>query len=138
MLAIRLVAEPDRLDVARPARPLRRLDGGRCTSAEPVSTAVAARTALADEAAALLPAARLTGAAGEIHALLRPGRTPAGCCCSASATATRPAGGRPARRWPARLADETHITVALPADVTPAAVARPRRGAAGSPRTGSG
>lgn len=103
MLAIRLIAEPDRLDVL--VLPVRTADAaaGGDTSAEPVSTAVAPPDGTADEAAALVPAARLSGRAGEIHTQLRPGRTPAGCCCSASVTATRRPGGRLARPWPAPL-----------------------------------
>ena len=67
MLAIRLIAEPDRLDVlVLPVRPAESTAEGD-TSAEPMSTAVAAPDGTDDEAAALASAARLTGRAGEIH-----------------------------------------------------------------------
>ncbi|WP_406074762.1 leucyl aminopeptidase family protein [Micromonospora sp. NBC_01638] len=122
MLAIRLTAEPDRLDVlVLPVRPADQAAGGD-TSAEPMSAAVALPDGTADEAAALAPAARLTGRAGEIHTQLRPGRTPGRLLLlgigAGDETAWRTAGAALARS----AADETHITIALPADVTSAAV----------------
>ncbi|MEW1590335.1 leucyl aminopeptidase family protein [Micromonospora vinacea] len=122
MLAIRLIAEPDRLDAlvlpVRPADSTAEAD----TSAEPVSTAVAAPDGTADEAAALASAARLTGRAGEIHTQLRPARTPGRLLLlgigDGDEAAWRTAGAALARS----AAAETHITIALPADVTSAAV----------------
>ncbi|MGW3892639.1 leucyl aminopeptidase family protein [Micromonospora chokoriensis] len=115
MLAIRLIAEPDRLDVL--VLPVRAAD-----SAELVPTAVTPPDGTADEAAALVPAARLTGRAGEIHTQLRPGRTPSRMLLlgigDGGEAAWRTAGAALARA----ATDETHITIALPAGVTPAAV----------------
>ncbi|MEU7750920.1 leucyl aminopeptidase family protein [Micromonospora sp. NPDC049171] len=122
MLAIRLTAEPDRLDVlVLPVRPVDpAVDGG--ASVEPVSTATTPPDDTAGEAAALVPAARLTGRAGEIHTQLRPGRTPGRLLLlgigDGGEAAWRTAGAALARS----AADETHITIALPAEVTPAAV----------------
>ncbi|MBQ0979874.1 M17 family metallopeptidase [Micromonospora sp. M61] len=122
MLAIRLIAEPDRLDVL--VLPVRTADAaaGGDTSAEPVSTAVAPPDGTADEAAALVPAARLSGRAGEIHTQLRPGRTPGRLLLlgigDGDEAAWRTAGAALARS----AADEIHITIALPEGVTPAAV----------------
>ncbi|MCG5470563.1 leucyl aminopeptidase family protein [Micromonospora sp. LAH09] len=122
MLAIRLIAEPDRLDVL--VLPVRAADpaAGNDTTAEPVSTAVAPPDGTADEAAALVPAARLNGRAGEIHTQLRPGRTPGRLLLlgigGGDEAAWRTAGAALARS----SADEMHITIALPADVAPAAV----------------
>ncbi|MGC4809496.1 leucyl aminopeptidase family protein [Micromonospora sp. DT228] len=122
MLAIRLIAEPDRLDVlvlpVRPAGPA----AGDDAPAEPVSTAAAPPDETADEAAALVSAARLNGRAGEIHTQLRPGRTPGRLLLlgigDGGEAAWRTAGAALARS----AANETHITVALPTDLTPAAV----------------
>ncbi|MGW0214958.1 leucyl aminopeptidase family protein [Micromonospora chokoriensis] len=115
MLAIRLIAEPDRLDVL--VLPVRAAD-----SAELVPTAVTPPDGTADEAAALVPAARLTGRAGEIHTQVRPGRTPGRMLLlgvgDADEAAWRTAGAALARA----ASDETHITIALPVEVTPAAV----------------
>ncbi|MEU8217381.1 leucyl aminopeptidase family protein [Micromonospora taraxaci] len=115
MLAIRLIAEPDRLDVL--VLPVRAAD-----SAELVPTAVTPPDGTADEAAALVPAARLTGRAGEIHTQVRPGRTPGRMLLvgigDGGEAAWRTAGAALARA----ATDETHITIALPVGVTPAAV----------------
>ncbi|MDG4836538.1 leucyl aminopeptidase family protein [Micromonospora sp. WMMD967] len=115
MLAIRLIAEPDRLDVL--VLPVRAAD-----SAELVPTAVTPLDGTADEAAALVPAARLTGRAGEIHTQVRPGRTPGRMLLlgvgDGDEAAWRTAGAALARA----AMDETHITIALPVEVTPAAV----------------
>ncbi|MEV1156304.1 leucyl aminopeptidase family protein [Micromonospora chokoriensis] len=115
MLAIRLIAEPDRLDVL--VLPVRAAD-----SAELVPTAVTPPDGTGDEAAALVPAARLTGRAGEIHTQVRPGRTPGRMLLlgigDGSEAAWRTAGAALARA----ATDETHITIALPVGVTPAAV----------------
>ncbi|MET7862003.1 leucyl aminopeptidase family protein [Micromonospora taraxaci] len=115
MLAIRLIAEPDRLDVL--VLPVRAAD-----SAELVPTAATPPDGTADEAAALVPAARLTGRAGEIHTQVRPGRTPGRMLLlgigDGGEAAWRTAGAALARA----ATDETHITIALPVGVTPAAV----------------
>ncbi|WFF02728.1 leucyl aminopeptidase family protein [Micromonospora sp. WMMD964] len=115
MLAIRLIAEPDRLDVL--VLPVRAAD-----PAELVPTAVAPPDGTVEEAAALVPAARLTGRAGEIHTQLRPGRTPGRMLLlgvgDGGEAAWRTAGAALARS----ATDETHITIALPIGVTPAEV----------------
>ncbi|PZF97103.1 leucyl aminopeptidase family protein [Micromonospora deserti] len=118
MLAIRLLAEPDRLDtVAQPVRPAEADDA----PAAPVPTAVALPDGVAEEAAALAPAARLTGRAGETRMQLRPGRTP-GRLLLLGVGAGDEAGWRVAGAALARAAkDETHVTVALPAEASPAA-----------------
>ncbi|MBM0205462.1 leucyl aminopeptidase [Micromonospora sp. STR1s_5] len=122
MLAIRLIAEPDRLDVL--VLPVRSADSTAegDTSVEPVPTAVAGPDGTDDEAAALASVARLTGRAGEIHTQLRPGRTPGRLLLlgigDGGEAAWRTAGAAVARSASA----ETHITIALPAEVTPAAV----------------
>ncbi|MCM0677764.1 peptidase M17, partial [Micromonospora phytophila] len=67
MLAIRLLAEPDRLDTL--ALPVSPADDG---PARPVPTVAVLPDGLAEEAAALAPVARLTGRAGEVQAQLRP------------------------------------------------------------------
>ncbi|MEV7984253.1 M17 family metallopeptidase [Micromonospora sp. NPDC085948] len=122
MLAIRLIAEPDRLDVlVLPVRPVDPAAGGDA-SAEPVSTAAAPPDDTADEATALVSAARLNGRAGEIHTQLRPGRTPGRLLLlgigDGGEAAWRTAGAALARS----AANETHITIALPGELTPAAV----------------
>ncbi|MGC5287358.1 leucyl aminopeptidase family protein [Micromonospora sp. DT231] len=122
MLAIRLIAEPDRLDVlvlpVRPAGPA----AGDDAPAEPVSTAATPPDDTADEAAALVSAARLNGRSGEIHTQLRPGRTPGRLLLlgigDGGEAAWRTAGAALARS----AANETHITIALPTELTPAAV----------------
>ncbi|MFC5923770.1 leucyl aminopeptidase family protein [Micromonospora vulcania] len=122
MLAIRPIAEPDRLDVlvlpVRPTEP----GGGGAASAEPVPAAVTPPDGTVDEAAALAPAARLTGCAGEIRTHLRPGRTPGRLLLlgigDGGEAAWRTAGAALARA----AVDETHITIALPAEVSQAAV----------------
>lgn len=122
VLAIRPIAEPDRLDVlvlpVRPADPA--ADGD--ASAVPVPTAVALPDGVAEEAAALAPVARLTGRAGEIRTHLCPGRTPGRLLLlgigDGDEAAWRTAGAALARA----AVDETHITLALPAEVTSAAV----------------
>ncbi|MET8229880.1 leucyl aminopeptidase family protein [Micromonospora sp. NPDC005298] len=122
MLDIRLVAESDRLDVlVLPVRPTGPATGG-AASAVPAPTAVALPDGTADEAAALTPVARLTGRAGEIRTQLRPGRTPGRLLLlgigDGDEAAWRTAGAALARS----CADETHITIALPAEVTTTAV----------------
>ncbi|RLP93914.1 leucyl aminopeptidase family protein [Micromonospora sp. BL4] len=122
MLAIRPIAEPDRLDVlVLPVRPAAEPADGDA-SAEPAPTAVALPDGTAEEAAALVPVARLTGRAGEIRTHLRPGRTPGRLLLlgigDGGEAAWRTAGAALARA----AADETYITLALPEEVTAAAV----------------
>ncbi|WP_406077475.1 leucyl aminopeptidase family protein [Micromonospora sp. NBC_00858] len=122
MLAIRPIAEPDRLDVlVLPVRPAEQAADGDAP-AVPVPTAVAPPDGTAEEATALAPAARLTGRAGEVHTQLRAGRSPGRLLLigigDGGEAAWRAAGAALARS----AVDETHITIALPSDVTPAAV----------------
>ncbi|WP_433536882.1 leucyl aminopeptidase family protein [Micromonospora sp. CA-249363] len=122
MLAIRPLAEPERLDVlvlpVRPTEPV----AGDDASAEPAPTAVTPPDGTAEEAAALAPAARLCGRAGEISTQLRPGRDPGRLVLlgigDGGESDWRTAGAALARS----ASGETHITIALPAGVTPAAV----------------
>ncbi|MDG4793576.1 leucyl aminopeptidase family protein [Micromonospora sp. WMMD1082] len=111
MLAIRLTAEPDRLDtLALPVRPGATDDA----PAEPVQTGVTLPDGVADEAAALIPMARFEGRAGEVRAQLRPGRTPDRLLLlgvGAGDEAAWRAGGAALAR---AARDETHITVAMP------------------------
>ncbi|MEU5904211.1 leucyl aminopeptidase family protein [Micromonospora sp. NPDC047527] len=118
MLVIRPIAEPDGLDVlVLPVRPSDAAPEGDA-SAVPVPTAVSPPDGTAEEAAALVPVARLSGRAGEIRTQLRPGRSPGRLLLlgigDGSESAWRSAGAALARS----AADETHITIALPADVT--------------------
>ncbi|MFC4020766.1 leucyl aminopeptidase family protein [Micromonospora sp. GCM10011542] len=122
MLAIRLVAEPDRLDtLVLPVRPAGTAVGGDAP-AVPIAPATVLPDGVADEAATLVPAARSTGRAGEVRTHLRPGRTPGVLVLigvgQGGESDWRRAGAALARA----TADETHITIALPADVAPAAV----------------
>ena len=74
MLAIRLSAGPDRLDtLVLPVRAAADTDGGD-TPATLAPTGPALPDEVLSEATALLPAARLTGRAGETYAHLRPAR----------------------------------------------------------------
>ncbi|QKW11968.1 M17 family metallopeptidase [Verrucosispora sp. NA02020] len=119
MLAIRLTAEPDRLDVlVLPVRPA----PGDATSAEPVPAGATLPTGIADEAAALVGPARVTGRAGQVHAQVRPGGTPARLLLlgvgEADEAAWRAAGAGLVRA----TRDETHVTVALPAELAPESV----------------
>ncbi|MEU0547609.1 leucyl aminopeptidase family protein [Micromonospora sp. NPDC005979] len=122
MLAIRPLAEPERLDVlVLPVRPAEAAAGGD-VSAELTPTAVTPPGDTADEAAVLVPAARLSGRAGEISTQLRPGRDPGRLVLlgigDGGESSWRTAGAALARS----VSDETHITIALPAGVTAAAV----------------
>ncbi|WBB65178.1 leucyl aminopeptidase family protein [Micromonospora sp. WMMD812] len=122
MLAIRLVAEPERLDtLVLPIRPAGTEAGGDAP-AVPLPAAVTLPDGVADEATALAPAARLTGRAGEVRTHLRPGGTP-GVLVLAGVGGGDETGWRRAGAAIARTAkDETHITIALPGDASPAAV----------------
>ncbi|MFV2103356.1 leucyl aminopeptidase family protein [Micromonospora sp. LOL_024] len=119
MLAIRLTAEPDRLDTL--ALPVR--SGGTAAApAEPLATSVALPDEVADEAAQLLPLARFTGRTSEVRVQLRPGRMPDRLLLvgvgEADEVGWRAAGAALARAGK----DETHITLGLPVGVTPEAV----------------
>ncbi|MET8365342.1 MULTISPECIES: leucyl aminopeptidase family protein [unclassified Micromonospora] len=126
MLAIRPLAEPDRLDVlVLPVRPTDPAAGGAAGGdppAELAPTAVTPPDGTAEEAAALVPVARLSGRAGEIRTHLRPGRSPGRLVLlgigDGGESSWRAAGAALARS----AADETQITIALPAEVTPDAV----------------
>ncbi|MCX4386886.1 leucyl aminopeptidase family protein [Micromonospora peucetia] len=119
MLAIRLLAEPDRLDtLVLPVWP----GPGDDDPARPAPTAATLPDGVVEEAAALVPAARLTGRPGEVQAQLRPGRDP-GRLLLLGVGEGDEAGWRTAGAALARAGkDETHITLAMPAEVTPAAV----------------
>ncbi|MGC4761800.1 leucyl aminopeptidase family protein [Micromonospora sp. DT46] len=119
MLAIRLLAEPDRLDtLVLPVRPGAAGD----EPARPAPTGATLPDGVAEEAVALVPAARLTGRPGEVHAQLRPGRDP-GRLLLLGVGEGDEAGWRTAGAALARAAkDEIHVTLAMPADVTEAAV----------------
>jgi leucyl aminopeptidase len=122
VLAIRLVAEPDRLDtLVLPIRPGGPAEGDD-VPATLVPTAPALPAEVLAEAAALPPAARLTGRAGEVQAHLRPSRSPGRLLLlgvgDGGERAWRTAGAALARA----ARDETQITVAMPSDVEPSAV----------------
>ncbi|MEV4479517.1 leucyl aminopeptidase family protein [Micromonospora coxensis] len=122
MLAIRLTAGPDRLDtLVLPVRAGATTDGGE-TPATVAPTVPALPDEVAAEATALLPAARLTGRAGETFAHLRPARTPGRLLLlgvgDGADKAWRTAGAALARA----AKDETRVTLALPADVGSGAV----------------
>ncbi|MEU7840038.1 leucyl aminopeptidase family protein [Micromonospora sp. NPDC049114] len=122
MLAIRPLAEPDRLDVlVLPVRPTDPAAGGDAP-AELAPTAVTPPDGTAEEAAALVPVARVSGRAGEIATHLRPGRSPGRLVLlgigDGGESSWRAAGAALARS----ASDETQITIALPAEVTSEAV----------------
>ncbi|MEU6072987.1 leucyl aminopeptidase family protein [Micromonospora sp. NPDC047074] len=119
MLAIRLLAEPDRLDtLVLPICP----GQGDDAPARPVPTGTVLPDGVAEEAIALPPVARLTGRPGEVHAQLRPGRDPGRLLLlgvgEGDEAAWRTAGAALARA----TKDETRVTLAMPADAAPAAV----------------
>ncbi|MFF3866724.1 leucyl aminopeptidase family protein [Micromonospora sp. NPDC001898] len=122
MLAIRLVSGPERSDsLALPIRPAQAAEGGDAPATLPAGLPVPDDDVLA-EAAALAPAARATGRAGEVHLHLRPGRTP-GRLLLAGIGAGDEAGWRAAGAALARTAGgETHLTVGLPGDAPAEAV----------------
>ncbi|TDC76302.1 leucyl aminopeptidase family protein [Micromonospora sp. KC606] len=122
MLAIRLTANPDRLDtLVLPVRTGATTDGGTAP-AMLAPTGVALPDEVSAEATTLLPATRLAGRAGETFAHLRPGGTPQRLLLlgvgDGAGRSWRTAGAALARA----ARDETHITVALPADVDSDAV----------------
>ncbi|NJP35602.1 leucyl aminopeptidase family protein [Micromonospora thermarum] len=119
MLAIRLLADPDRLDVlALPVRPAT----GAESPAEPLPVAAALPDGVADEAVALAPAARLAGTPGEVWTQVRPGAVP-GRLLLLGVGAGDEAAWRKAGAALARTArDESQVTLALPADVSAGAI----------------
>ncbi|MDM4722341.1 leucyl aminopeptidase family protein [Micromonospora sp. WMMA1363] len=119
MLAIRLLAEPDRLDVlALPVRPAT----GSESPAEPVPVEMALPDGVAEEVAALAPAARLAGTAGEVWTQVRPGRAPGRLLLlgvgMGDEGAWRAAGAALARA----ATQESHVTIALPVGASAAVV----------------
>ncbi|MFJ6199727.1 leucyl aminopeptidase family protein [Micromonospora sp. NPDC092111] len=116
MLAISLAATVDRPDVL--VLPVRAATEPVGAAPMLVTTAPPLIDEVRTEAAALLPAGRLTGRAGEALAQLRPGRTPGRLLLlgvgDGGDRAWRTAGAALARA----AADETHVTLALPADAT--------------------
>ncbi|WP_184681745.1 leucyl aminopeptidase family protein [Micromonospora echinospora] len=116
MLVIRLVSGPVGSDaLALPVRP-----GKPGSPAELVPTAVSPGEDVRAEAAAVLPATRLTGAAGEVREHLRPGGAPGRLWLLGVGNGEehdwRAAGAALARA----AKDETQITIALPAEATAA------------------
>ncbi|SCL18255.1 leucyl aminopeptidase [Micromonospora rhizosphaerae] len=116
MLAIRLVAEPERLDtLVLPIRPAGPAEGPNAPVAL-VPTTPAPPGDVLTEATALVPAARLTGRAGEVREHLRPAGTPLRLLLlgvgDGDERGWRTAGAALARAAKA----EMHVTVALPAD----------------------
>ena len=119
MLAIRLLAEPERLDaLALPVRPTR----GEESRPEPVPVTTALAPDVVEEIAALVPATRLTGAPGETYAHLRPGRTPGRLLLVGTGDGDEAAWRRAGATLARAARDETYITFVLPADASPAAV----------------
>ena len=122
MLVIRLVSGPAGSDAlvlpVRPGKPDSADSSG--SPAELVPTAVAPGDDVRAEAAALLPATRLTGAAGEVREHLRPGGAPARLWLLGGGAGEerdwRTAGAALARA----AKDETQITIALPGEATEA------------------
>ncbi|RZU73082.1 leucyl aminopeptidase [Micromonospora kangleipakensis] len=120
MLAIRLVSGPTRLDtLVLPIRPVGPGEGPDAPAAL-VTTASPPSGEVLAEAEALLPAARLTGRAGELREHLRPGATPQRLVLLGVGEGDE-RGWRAAGAALARAArDETHITVMLPGDASTA------------------
>ncbi|MFI2709327.1 leucyl aminopeptidase family protein [Micromonospora sp. NPDC018662] len=112
MLAIRLVSGSTRPDtLVLPVRP-----GGPDAPPALVPTAVGPGDDVRAEVAALLPAARLTGAAGEVREHLRPGAAPSRLWLLGVGDGDE-AGWRSAGAALARAAqDETQITISLPGE----------------------
>ncbi|MEU4774664.1 leucyl aminopeptidase family protein [Micromonospora sp. NPDC023644] len=119
MLAIRLLAEPDRLDIlVLPVRP----GPGDDDPARPAPTGAALPDDVVEEAAALVPAARLTGRPGEVQAQLRPGRDPGRLLLLGIGEGDEAAWRKAGAALTRAAKDETRVTLAMPAEVTPAAV----------------
>ncbi|WP_431908971.1 leucyl aminopeptidase family protein [Micromonospora carbonacea] len=122
MLAIRLVGGPERPDaLALPIRPAGVAEDGAARAVLLPGLPALADDVLA-EAAALVPAARATGRAGEAHVHLRPGRVPARLLLVGAGDGDE-AGWRAAGAALARAASgETHLTIMMPVDAGPDAV----------------
>ncbi|WFE59733.1 leucyl aminopeptidase family protein [Micromonospora sp. WMMD712] len=122
MLAIRLVGGPERPDaLALPIRPVGAAEDGAARAVLLPGLPALADDVLA-EAAALVPAARATGRAGETHVHLRPGRLPARLLLVGAGDGDE-AGWRAAGAALARAASgETHLTIMMPVDAEPDAV----------------
>ncbi|WP_091646998.1 leucyl aminopeptidase family protein [Micromonospora pallida] len=119
MLDIRLVTGSDRFDTL--VLPVRSVEGAEVPAAL-IPTATTLPDDLVAEATALLPAAALTGAAGETRVHLRPLRSPVRLLLLGVGDGDE-AGWRAAGAALVRtLAEEPGATVALPADAPPAAV----------------
>ncbi|MFI9644353.1 leucyl aminopeptidase family protein [Micromonospora sp. NPDC051925] len=120
MLAISLAVAADRSDVL--VLPVRAATDPDATVPALVATAPPPTDEVRTEAEALLPATRLTGRAGETLTQLRPGRAPARLLLlgvgDGGERAWRTAGAALARA----AVDETHVTLALPVDMTAGAV----------------
>ncbi|WP_319463613.1 leucyl aminopeptidase family protein [Micromonospora sp. RTP1Z1] len=116
MLAIRLVSGPERLDtLVLPIRPVGPAEGPDAAAAL-VPTTPPPPGEVSGEADALLPAARLTGRAGELLEHLRPDGTPQRLMLLGVGDGDE-RGWRTAGAALARAAEnETHVTVMLPAD----------------------
>ncbi|GAA2699224.1 leucyl aminopeptidase family protein [Micromonospora olivasterospora] len=122
MLAIRLVSGPERLDaLVLPIRSAGTAEDGGAQAALPSGLPALADDLLA-EATALVPAARATGRAGEVHVHLRPARSPGRLLLvgvgDADERGWRAAGAALARS----ASDETHVTIAVPGDAPAASV----------------
>ncbi|SCG44178.1 leucyl aminopeptidase family protein [Micromonospora inositola] len=119
MLAIRLVSEPARLDtLVLPIRPVGPAEGADAPAALVPTTPPPGDVRA--EADALLPAARLTGRAGELREHLRLGGTPQRLVLLGVGEGDE-RGWRTAGAALARAArDETYVTVMLPADAAAA------------------
>ncbi|MFC8847245.1 MULTISPECIES: leucyl aminopeptidase family protein [unclassified Micromonospora] len=123
MLAIRLMGGPERSPdaLALPIRPAGPAEDGTVRAAVWPGLPALADDVLV-EAAALAPAARATGRAGEVHVHLRPGRVPVRLLLAGVGDGDEP-GWRAAGAALARAAsDETHLTIMMPVDVEPDAV----------------
>lgn len=117
MLAIRLLAEPTRLDVlALPIRPTDRAD----PPAELVPVAAALPDGVADELAALVPAARLTGDPGQTWTQVRPGRVPARLLPFGIGAGDEAAWRAAGAALAGVAGREDHVTLPLPAGAPPA------------------
>ncbi|GAB3144268.1 M17 family metallopeptidase [Micromonospora sonneratiae] len=122
MLAIRLVVDPDGIDaLALPVRPVEGAADGE-PQVVPVETGLAVPTEIVTEVDALLPQVEHTGAAGVVYRSIRPVQTPSRLLLVGIGTgdeAAWRAAGAAVYRAGTR---ESSITIAMPADVEPAAV----------------
>ncbi|MGC5054498.1 leucyl aminopeptidase family protein [Micromonospora sp. DT48] len=119
MLAIRLTAEPERLDtLVLPVRPGVADDA----SAEPVPTGVTPPDGIVDEVAALIPVTRFAGRAGDLHTQWRPGGTPRRLLLLGIGDADEAAWRRGGAALVRAVKDETHVTLSLPEGIASDAV----------------